>query len=288
MQSVKGTVFQTWKGNRPCRIYVKDGQVYFIRRFVAIDPATGAGIGNQFGLLGGLAVGIAGAVKAKTSPEFVRDDDPTPPDQLLSKHADNCAIPVTEITDARIEPAGKYVSYGKNAGRWHFTRQGDAKETVVLPESAEDASHAVFVLSAALAGRLQNDSGIVGVRPSSAGSTSDLVTSLPLPPEQADIINAMQSLTQRLSERAPGTWQKVHCEVRSASPGQPKPIEIAVAYDERPDDRPPADDPAIYQAAMRLARKLSPSVRSFPGVVIEMTRLDQGKWRNHMALMDKR
>src|SRR5262249_44110476 len=117
MLSFKGTVFQVWKGNRPCRIYVTDKQVYFIRRFVAIDPATGAGIGSQFGLLGGLAVGIAGAVKAKTSPEFVRDDDPTPPDQLLSKHADNCAIPLSEIIDSRIEPERKLVSYGKNTAQ---------------------------------------------------------------------------------------------------------------------------------------------------------------------------
>jgi len=50
----------------------------------------------------------------------------------------------------------------------------------------------------------------------------------------------------------------------------------------------PAVDSDIDQAAMRLARKLSTSIRIFPGVVIEMTRIDQGRWRNNMKLMDKR
>ena len=55
----------------------------------------------------------------------------------------------------------------------------------------------------------------------------------------------------------------------------------------RPDDWRPIEDPVTYQAAMRLARKLSPSVRTFPGLVIEMTRLDQGRWQNKVKLTDK-
>jgi hypothetical protein len=141
-QSFKGTIFLVWKGNRPCRIYVSDGRVDFIRRVVGIDAGAAAVLGSQFGLLGGLAAGLAGAAKAKTSADFVRDDDPAPPDRLLSKHADNFAIPVSDIIDPKIEPPGKYTSYGKNAGRWHFTRRGDAKETVVLFESPDDARQA--------------------------------------------------------------------------------------------------------------------------------------------------
>lgn len=45
-------------------------------------------IGSQFGALGGLAVGLAGLAKAKTSADLVRDDDPNPPDRLLSKPTD--------------------------------------------------------------------------------------------------------------------------------------------------------------------------------------------------------
>src|SRR5262245_22276503 len=177
-QSFNGTVFEVCKTNRPCRTYVTDGQIYFIRRYVAIDPSTGAGIASQFGLLGGLAVGIAGAAKAKTSADFVRDDDPTPPDQLLSKHADNCAIPVSDIIGPRIEPGGKYVSYGKNAARWHFTRRGEAKETVVLLETPADASQAASVLN-----------GVLGT---DGGRAPDLATELPLPSEQTDVVNAIQ------------------------------------------------------------------------------------------------
>src|SRR5262249_41154592 len=90
------------------------------------------------GLLGGLAVGLAGARNARRS-DLVRDDDFTHPDQLLTKHADNFAIPVSDILDPKIEPEGKYMSYGKNSGRWRFTRRGASEETVVLFDSSADA-----------------------------------------------------------------------------------------------------------------------------------------------------
>jgi hypothetical protein len=298
-QSFKGTIFLVWKGNRACRIYITHAQVYFIRRAVGINAGSAAAIGSQFGLLGGLAVGLAGAAKARTSADFVQDDDPTPPDQLVSKHPDNYAILVSDIVDPRIEPAGKYMSFGKNAGRWHFTGRGDAKETVVLLESPADAGQAVFLLDGVLGSRLRNQAGIVGVPPPEAaafsaparwsdrGTGPDLVTDLPLPPEQADIVKAIQSLTQLLAEQAPAGWQKVRCEVRGASPDIPGPLEILIGDAERTDARP-ATDPAIDQAAMRLVRKLSTSVRTFPGLVIEMTRIDQARWRNHVKLMDQR
>jgi hypothetical protein len=297
-QSFKGTIFYVWKGNRPCRIYVSDGQVYFIRRTVAINPGSVAVVGGQFGLLGGLAVGLEGAM-AKSSSHFVRDDDPTPPDRLVSKHADNYAIPVSDIIDARIEPKGKYTSYGRNAGRWHFTRRGDAKETVVLLESPGDANQAVFLLGDVFGSRLRNEAGIVGVPPPGVGSPSpfaprtddgrgtDLVTDLPLPPEHAEVVQAMQSLTELLGERAPAAWQKVRGDVRVASTDNARPLEIVISDSDRPDDWRPLEDPVTYQAAMRLARKLSPTVRTFPGLIIEMTRLDQGRWHTHAKLMEK-
>jgi hypothetical protein len=283
--SFKGTIFSVWKGNKPCRIYVTEKHVYFIRRFVGIDAGAAMAVGSQFGMLGGLAVGIAGAAKAKTSADYVRDDDPTPPEQLLAKCADNFAIPVADIVDPRIEPKGKLVSYGKNDGQWHFKRPGDAKETVVLFDSPDDASHAVMLLSRVFGGRLRNESGIAG---RAAATASGIVTTLPVPKEQADIVNAMQSLTQLLSERAPAGWQKVRCEVRAASPGSPRPLEIVIDHGDQSANARPAVDPEIDQAAMRLSRKLSTSIRTFPGVVIEMTRLDDGRWRNNMKLMDKR
>ncbi|HKW03493.1 MAG TPA: hypothetical protein VJN96_26950 [Vicinamibacterales bacterium] len=285
-QSFKGTIFSVWKGNKPCRIYVGGRQVYFIRRVVGVDARAAVAIGSQFGMLGGLAVGLAGAAKAKSSPDYVRDDDPTPPEQLLTKCADNFAIPVSDIIDPRIEPKGKFVSYGKNDGQWYFKRPGDAKETVVLFDSPSDASYAVFLLSRALGGRLRNESGIAGRF--AAMTPAGIVTNIPVPQEQADIVNAMQNLTQLLSERAPAGWQKVRCEVRAAAPGSPRPLEIVIDHDDQSVNGRPAVDSDIDQAAMRLARKLSTSVRSFPGVVIEMTRLEQGGWRNNMKLLDKR
>jgi hypothetical protein len=272
-RSFKGTIFHVWKGNQPCRIYVTDEQVYFIRRTAGI--AAGAAIvGSQFGLLGGLAVGLAGAAKAKTSTDFVRDDDPTPPDQLASKHADNYAIRVADIINPRMEPEGKYMSYGRNSGRWHFTRRGEAKETVVLLDSPADAKQAALLLG--------------GVFGTDSRREAELVTDLPLPSEHADVVNAMQSVTRLLGERAPAAWQKVRCEVRVASPGNAAPLEIVIGDGERYDERPAAVDPTVCEAVMHLARKLSPSVRAFPGLVIEMTRLDHGRWHNKVKLVDNR
>jgi hypothetical protein len=299
-QCFNGTIFHVWKGNHPCRIYVAGGQVYFIRRVVSgINPGTAAVMGSQFGMLGALAAGLANVAKAKTSDDFVRDDDPTPPDRLVSKHADNYAIPVSDIIDARIEPKGKYTSYGKNAGRWHFTRRGDAKETVVLLESPADASRAVFLLGGVLGSRLRNDVGIVGT-PATEGATasqsarrtnretaSDLVTDFARPSEDADIGDATRNLIRLLGEQAPAAWQKVRCDVRAAPPGSPGALEIVIGDGNTPDERRPTVGTPIYQAAARVARKLSPSVSAFPGLVIEMTRLDQSRWHTNATLMDQ-
>jgi hypothetical protein len=247
--SFNGTIFRVWKGNQPCRIYVTDRQVYFIRRTGRIPAGT-----------------------------------PAPPDQLLSTHTDNYAIPVSDFIDPRIEPAGKYMSYGKNDGRWHFTRRGDAKETVVLFESAADMKHAASVLAGVLGTRARSD----GDGRTASASTSELVTGVPLPPEQAEVVAAIQNLTQRLANHASAGWQKVHCEVRAASAFSPRPLEIVVADGDPPGECRPTDNPAIYQAAMALAQKLSSSLTTFPGLVIEMTRLEQGGWHNRVKLMDKR
>jgi hypothetical protein len=109
---------------------------------------------------------------------------------------------------------------------------------------------------------------------------------LPLPPEQAEVFKAMQSLTQLLGERVPAAWQKVRCEVRAASRDTSRALEIVISDGDRPGERRSEMDPAIYHAAMRLARKLSTSVSTFPGVLIEMTRIDQGQWHNNVKLMD--
>jgi hypothetical protein len=60
---------------------------------------------------------------------------------------------------------------------------------------------------------------------------------------------------------------------------------IVVSYGDSSDERPSGADPDMYQSATRLARKLSSSIKTFPGVVIEMTRLDDGRWHNNMKLM---
>jgi len=294
----KGTIFQVWKGNRPCLVYVTEEQVYFIRRAVGINAGAAAVVSSQFGLLGGLAVGLAGAAQAKGAASFVRDDDYTPPDQLVSRHPENYTIPVADLIDSRIEPAGKYMSYGKNAGRWHFTRRGETKETVVLFDSPADASRAVFLLNPVFGSRLRNEAGICGAATSAPGRSpqsarrdnrgSDLVTTLPLPSGQAEIVKAIQSLTQLLSERAPAEWQKVHCQVRLSSAETGRPLEIVIGHSDRADELCPTEDPTIHHAAMRLTRELTSSVSTFPGLVIEMTRIDQGSWRNNVKLMDRR
>src|SRR5262249_27449109 len=188
---------------------------------------------------------------------------------------------VGDICASRIEPQGKYMSFGPNSGRWYFTRRGAAKETVVLLESPADARQAAFLLGGRAAAE------------SSAGSSddesgSDLVTGVPLPPEHAEVVDAMQRLTHILGQRVPPAWQTVRCEVRAASPDNPGPLEVVVGNIDRLDDFPPDTDPATCEAAMRLAQKLSASVKTFPGLVIEMTRLEDGGWRNNVRLNDQR
>ena len=257
-RSFKGTIFHVWKFNHPCRIYLTDRQVYFIRR----------------------------AANASGGGTLVRDDDPTPPDQLVSKHADNVALALSDIVDPRIEPEGKHMSFGKNAGRWHFTRRGEAKETVVLFESPADARHAVAALHSAFGNLLRDGSGILRTVQT---SDHDLETELPLPPEQAEIFKAIQGVTRLLGERIPADWQKVRCEVRAAaSDFSPNPLDIIISDGDQSGERRLDADPAIDQAALHLARTLSPSLKRFPGLVLTMTRLEDGRWHNNMKLIDKR
>jgi len=255
-QSFKGTIFHVWKFNHPCRIYLTDRRVYFIRR------AANAGAGG----------------------DLARDGDPAALDQLVTKHADNVALALSDIVDPRIEPEGKHMSFGKNAGRWHFTRRGEAKETVVLFESPAEARHAVTLLHGAFGDRLRDGSGILRTRQT---SDHDLVTELPLPPEQAEIFRAIQGVTRLLGERIPPEWQKVRCEVvRAASDFSPKPLEIVISNGDRPDERI-AVDPPIDDAAMQIVRKVSASLSTFPGLVLVMTRLEDGRWHNNMKLMGR-
>jgi len=302
MPSFNGTIFHVWKGNHPCRIYAADGKVYFIRRIVGpgIAPGTAAVMGAQFGLIGGLAAGIAGAAKAKTSADFVRDDDHTPPAQLVSKHTDNHAIPVADIIDPRIEAQGKFMSYGRHFGRWHFTRRGEDKETVVLFDSPDDVQYAVFLLGAAFGSRLKNESGVAGAQPpdvefpshftreAEPGSGTDLITNMPLPADQADVVAAMQNLTKLLGERTAAGWKTIRCEVRAAPRGAGRALEIVIADGDNPDDRLADVDADIYTAAMRLARKMSTSISTFPGLVVAMKYLGDGRWHINTQVMEKR
>jgi hypothetical protein len=98
----------------------------------------------------------------------------------------------------------------------------------------------------------------------------------------------MQRLTRHLAERAPTEWLKVRCEVRVASPYTPTPLEIVIGDGDRPDERRTSMDPAIHESAMGLVRKLTSSVSTFPGIVIQMTRLDEGRWHINATLMNGR
>ncbi|HYV68197.1 MAG TPA: hypothetical protein VE964_18305 [Myxococcales bacterium] len=154
--SFKTTLFLTWKGNRPYRVYVEGGQVYFIRSArPKLHPGASAAIAGQFGLLGGLAVGLAGASGGgKKSDRFVDEGDPTPPSRLLSLHAENFVLSPSEIEQARIEPAGRYASFGPNAGRWHFNRSGGG-EMVFLFESPAEVNAAAAALAPLLGNALR-------------------------------------------------------------------------------------------------------------------------------------
>jgi hypothetical protein len=50
----------------------------------------------------------------------------------------------------------------------------------------------------------------------------------------------------------------------------------------------PTSSAESFKGTIFFVRTLSGSVSAFPGVVVEMTRLDQGGWRNHVKLMNTR
>jgi hypothetical protein len=297
LRSFKGTAFYMWKANKPYRIYARGGRVFFIRRPHA-GPNTRAAVvmASQFGMLGGLAGAAGSAFRGEKAGQLVADDDPTPPEELLPGHPDNFALAPAEMLNAHIEAPGKYVSYGPHAGRWHFTRPR-GEETVVLFDQPSQVGAAIAQLAGVLgsalrinavvdpgSGKYRAGEGTLPVVTPETGEPETLVTHV-LPAEQAELVRLMQELTGLLAKLAPPNCFEFNCEIHAAAPGGKRPLRYLVGDPSRPAEQltDPGND--LHLAASRLVRKMSPSIRSFPGLLVRMKRLEGGGWQNNVRVM---
>jgi len=293
--SFKATAFYVWKPNRPYRVYVRGDRIYFIRRVPSPPNAKVAtAIAAQFGLVGGLAMAAAGGLRAEKGGNLVADDDPQPAESLLSQHQDNFVLSPSEVRQARIEARGKLMSYGPHAGRWHFTGK-DQDEMVLLFEEPTEMAAAVAALTPVLGSALQvlaPPESMIGKPPrgETKGSAytaapDELVIHGALPAEQAELVGLMKELTALLADLVPAHWQSLRCEIRGAAPGQDRTLVYRIADAVRPAEAITEPGNQIHLAASRLVRKLSPSLRSFPGLDITMTRQEDGTWYNNVRLV---
>ena len=118
--------------------------------------------------------------------------------------------------------------------------------------------------------------------PRSVMTAEGIVTTLPVPADQAEIVAAMKELGDALIELAPKDARLIRCEITRAPAGAGRALQFAVTCDANV----VAANNRVDLAGSRVVRKLSPSLKAFPGLTMSLERLENGQWRNQTKLAD--
>jgi hypothetical protein len=121
-----------------------------------------------------------------------------------------------------------------------------------------------------------------GARP--APVIPDLVSKVPLPEDQAEVVASMQELTKALMESVPAHFKRIQCRIRAAAAGDTRPPACRIS---NPDNPRETTEPnaRVNQAASQLVRTMNPTGGAFPGLTVTMERMNDGRWHNSIKLM---
>jgi hypothetical protein len=114
------------------------------------------------------------------------------------------------------------------------------------------------------------------------GNPKGIVADSPVPADQAEAVAAMKELGDALIGLAPADTKQIRCEITRAPAGAGRALQFAITCDANV-------VPANHQvdlAGSRVVRKLSSSLKAFPGLTMSMERLENGQWRNNVKLAD--
>jgi len=119
------------------------------------------------------------------------------------------------------------------------------------------------------------------------GPITGIVVRGPMPDDHAEVVGQMQQLTAALIQSVPPGWKRIRCEVRLSDSGDGELVYLI----SNPDNNNEATtelSARVDEAAARLVRVMNPSGGDFPGLAVTMERLDDGRWRNNIKLIENR
>jgi hypothetical protein len=108
-----------------------------------------------------------------------------------------------------------------------------------------------------------------GARP--AHATSEIVSRLPLPDDQAQVAGCMQKLTIALAGAVPPRVQRVRCEIRMATNGDTQRLVCHISDLDQPSEERIEPSAPTLDAASRLVRVMNPSNGPFPPESVVIT-----------------
>ena len=122
-----------------------------------------------------------------------------------------------------------------------------------------------------------------GARPMRAAS--DIVAKGPMPDDQAEVFGQMQKLTAALMESVPTDSRRFRCEIRIANDGDGR-LAYLISDPDNPGEATTRPSALVDEAARRLVQVMNPSDGAFPGLAVSMERMDDGRWRNNVKLIE--
>jgi hypothetical protein len=114
------------------------------------------------------------------------------------------------------------------------------------------------------------------------GNPKSIVSAAPVPADQAEVVALMKELGDALIELAPKSANHIRCEITRAPAGAGRPLQFTITSDANPIQL----NHRVDLAGSRVVRKLSPSLKAFPGLTMSMERLEDGRWHNNAKLAD--
>jgi len=84
--------------------------------------------------------------------------------------------------------------------------------------------------------------------------------------------------------RLPSHFARIRCEVRAAADGEGKPFTYTITNPDRPSEVLKELSARVDQAISRLAQVMNP--RPIRGFTVNMERMNDGKWRNLIELLE--
>lgn len=147
-------LISTWSSDRLYRVYPTNDGISFIR--VGGQGGAAQAAAAQFGLLGGLVLGLFAGRSANRLAEKVREADSQDPHALLGRHKHDFQVRMIEVESSVLGRAARIGGHGPHVGRWSLSVRGEKPMTLQL-ETVGDMQAAARALPEAVSGLHRND-----------------------------------------------------------------------------------------------------------------------------------